>query len=44
MLSPSIAHDLELQGYGLQLLRRRMTYFYSELFHAALIPSMMSPA
>ena len=30
---PSIAHDLQLQGYGLQLLGRRVTYFYCELFH-----------
>jgi hypothetical protein len=33
VLSPSIAHDLELQGYGLQLLGRRVTYFYCEFFH-----------
>jgi len=33
MLSPSVAHDLELQGYGLQLLGRRVTYFYCEFFH-----------
>jgi len=33
MLSPSIAHDLELQGHGLQLLGRRVTYFYCEFFH-----------
>jgi hypothetical protein len=33
MLSPSIAHDLELQGYGRQLLRRRVAYFYCEFFH-----------
>ena len=33
MSGPSIAHDLELQGYGLQLLGRRVTYFYCEFFH-----------
>ena len=39
MLNPSIAHDLELQGYGLQLLGRRVTYFYCELFHISFIVS-----
>jgi len=34
-LLPSIAHDLELQANGLQLLRRRVTYFYCEFFHLA---------
>ena len=33
-LLPSIAHNLELQGYGLQLLGRRVTYFYCEFFHS----------
>ena len=33
MSSPAIAHDLELQGYGRQLLRRRVTNFYCEFFH-----------
>ena len=33
MLSPSIAHELELQRNGLQLLGRRVTYFYCEFFH-----------
>ena len=32
MSGPSVAHDLELQGYGAQLLWRRVTYFYCELF------------
>ena len=32
-LLPTIAHDLELQANGLQLLRRRVTYFYGEFFH-----------
>jgi len=33
MLSPPIAHDLELQANRRQLLGRRVTYFYCELFH-----------
>ena len=32
VLSPSIAHDLELQGNRRQLRRRRVTYFYCEFF------------
>ncbi len=32
-LGPSIAHDLELQANRRQLSRRRVTYFYFELFH-----------
>ena len=32
-LLPAVGHDLELQGYGLQLLGRRVTYFYCEFFH-----------
>ena len=32
MLSPSIAHDLELQGKRRQLSRRRVTYFSCEFF------------
>ena len=37
MSGPSIAHDLELQGYGAQLLWRRVTYFYCEFFHISFI-------
>jgi len=33
VLRPSIAHDLELQGYGLQLRCRRVANFYREFFH-----------
>ena len=33
VLRPAVAHDLELQGYGAQLLWRRVTYFYCEFFH-----------
>ena len=32
MLSPSVAHDLELQGNRRQLSRRRVSYFYCEFF------------
>jgi len=32
VLGPAVTHDLELQGYGLQLLGRRVTYFYCEFF------------
>ena len=39
MSGPSIAHDLELQGYGRQLLRCCVTYFYSKLFHISFIVS-----
>ena len=35
---PAVAHDLELQGYGRQLLRRRVTYFYCEFFHIFILP------
>ena len=38
-LGPSIAHDLELQANGLQLLRRRVTNFYCEFFHISFIVS-----
>ena len=32
-LGPGVAHDFELQGYGRQLRRRRVTNFYCEFFH-----------
>jgi len=44
MLRPSVAHDLELQGNCPQLRCGGVAYFYCEFFHAALIPSTISPA
>ena len=41
-LLPTIAHDLELQGYGLQLLGRCVTNFYFEFFHCAKLTYFLS--